>query len=121
MDAIKRQQLEAKGWKFGTAEEFLGLSPEEAAFVELKLALSKRLKELRLSHQLSQTTLARRLNSSQSRVAKMERGDPSVSADLLIRALFSVGATPQDVAEAIAPVEPTKTKNASRSCAVLER
>lgn len=121
MDSIKRQQLEDKGWKFGTAEDFLDLSPEEAAFVELKLALSKRLKELRVSHQLSQTALARRLNSSQSRVAKMEAGDPSVSTDLLIRALFSVGATPQDVAEAIAPSESTKIKGTSRSCAVLKR
>lgn len=121
MDSIKRQQLEDRGWKFGTVEEFLGLSPEEAAFVELKLALSKRLKELRVSHQLSQTALARRLNSSQSRVAKMEAGDPSVSTDLLIRALFSVGATPQDVAEAIAPVEFTKTKSAPQSCAAWER
>jgi DNA-binding XRE family transcriptional regulator len=121
MDAIKRQRLEAKGWKFGTAEEFLGLSPEEAAFVEIKLGLSKRLKELRVSHQLSQTALARRLNSSQSRVAKMEAGDPSVSTDLLIRALFSVGATSKDVAEAIASGESTKTKSASRSCAAQDR
>ncbi len=88
MDSVKRQRLEEKGWKFGTVQEFLELSPEEAAFIELKLKLSKRLKELRLSHQLSQTALAGRLNSSQSRVAKMEAVDPSVSTDLLISAFF---------------------------------
>lgn len=105
MEPEKRQRLEAAGWSIGTAADFLELSKEEAAFVELKLALSKRLKELRVDHKLSQTTLARRLNSSQSRVAKMEGGDPSVSTDLLIRALLSTGATPRDVAEAIAQVE----------------
>lgn len=104
MKQEKRQRLEAAGWTIGTAADFLGLSKEEAAFVNLKLALSKRLKELRVNHKLSQTALARRLNSSQSRVAKMEAGDPSVSTDLLIRALFSTGATPRDVAEAIAQV-----------------
>ncbi len=101
MDSEKRQRLEAADWSIGTAADFLGLSKEEAAFVKLKLALSKRLKDLQVNHKLSQTDLARRLNSSQSRVAKMEAGDPSVSTDLLIRALLSTGATPRDVAEAI--------------------
>lgn len=104
MELELRQRLEAAGWSIGTAADFLGLSKEEAAFVELKLALSKRLKEQRKDNKLSQTALARRLNSSQSRVAKMEAGDPSVSTDLLIRALLSTGATPRDVAEAIAQV-----------------
>ncbi|WP_341734751.1 nucleotidyltransferase domain-containing protein [Microcoleus sp. EPA2] len=31
MDRAKRQRLEAAGWTIGTAEEFLGLSPEETA------------------------------------------------------------------------------------------
>jgi DNA-binding XRE family transcriptional regulator len=101
MDAAKRQRLEAAGWSIGNASDFLGLSPEEATYIELKLALSKRLKQLRLSKQLSQEALAKRIKSSQSRVAKMEAGDPSVSLDLLVRALLSTGATAQDLAEAI--------------------
>lgn len=105
MDPLKRQRLEAAGWKIGSAEEFLELSPEEAALVELKLALSRRLKESRLEHRLSQSELARRINSSQSRVAKMEAGDPSVSTDLLIRGLLSAGATRKDIADAIASTE----------------
>ncbi len=101
MDEIKRQRLEAAGWRVGTAEDFLGLSPPEAELVEMKLALSQHLKRLRISQQLSQSALAKRMNSSQSRVAKMESGDPSVSVDLLVRALFYTGATRKDVAEAI--------------------
>jgi DNA-binding XRE family transcriptional regulator len=101
MDLDKRQRLEAAGWTVGDASDFLGLSPEEAAFIELKLALSKRLKQQRESQQLTQEALAKRIKSSQSRVAKMEAGDPSVSLDLLVRTLLSVGATAQDIAEAI--------------------
>lgn len=95
------QRLEAAGWTVGNASDFLGLSPEETAFIELKLALSKRLKQQRESQQLTQQALAKRIKSSQSRVAKMEAGDPSVSLDLLVRTLLSAGATAQDIAEAI--------------------
>ncbi|WP_446367681.1 helix-turn-helix transcriptional regulator [Coleofasciculus chthonoplastes] len=102
MDAVKRQRLEASGWRVGNAEDFLGLSPEEVAFIEMKLSLSKRLRELRLSQKLSQESLANRINSSQSRVAKMETSDPSVSLDLIVRTLLAMGATREDVAGAIA-------------------
>lgn len=102
MDAVKRQRLEAAGWRVGNAEDFLGLSPEEVAFIEMKLSLSKRLRELRLSQKLSQESLANRINSSQSRVAKMETSDPSVSLDLIVRTLLAMGATREDVAGVIA-------------------
>jgi DNA-binding XRE family transcriptional regulator len=102
MDAVKRQRLEAAGWRVGNAEDFLGLSPEEVAFIDMKLSLSKRLRELRLSQKLSQESLANIINSSQSRVAKMETSDPSVSLDLIVRTLLAMGATREDVAGAIA-------------------
>lgn len=105
MDPLKRQRLEAAGWKIGSVAEFLELSPKEAAMVELKLALSRRLKESRLEHQLSQAKLARRMNSSQSRIAKMEAGEPSVSIDLLLRGLLCTGATCKDIAEVIASAD----------------
>jgi len=105
MNARKRKRLQASGWKVGSAREFLGLSDEEAAFVELKLTLSESLKKCRTSQGLSQTELAKRLSSSQSRVAKMEASDPAVSIDLLIRALFAAGATKKDIAKAIAKSE----------------
>jgi transcriptional regulator with XRE-family HTH domain len=85
----------------GSAEDFLGLSDEETAFVELKLALSERLRVRRTKLGLSQAALARRLGSSQSRVAKMEASDPSVSLDLLVRGLLATGATRRDIATAI--------------------
>ena len=101
MQKAKQQALEAHGWRVGSAEEFLELTPEEAAMVELKLRLSDALRARRTKLQLSQAAVADRLGSSQSRVAKMEAGDASVSLDLLMRALLGLGATPNDVAKAI--------------------
>jgi len=103
MDKRKRAKLRAAGWTVGTPREFLGLSDEEAAFVEFKLALSKTLQGLRAAQALSQVDVARRLNSSQSRVAKMEASDPSVSVDLLVKSLFRLGAQPGDIAKALRP------------------
>jgi DNA-binding XRE family transcriptional regulator len=103
----KRERLERAGWRVGTTQEFLGLSDEEAAFVEVKVALRSLLKARRTEQGLTQSELATRLGSSQSRVAKIEAGDPSVSLDLLVRGLLATGATARDIAAAIAPDERT--------------
>ena len=96
-------QFEAHGRHMGAVDEFLGLSAAEAAYIELKLALSAQLKQCRQQQKLTQVELAKRLQSSQSRVAKMEAGDPSVSLDLLIRSLLALGLTNADLACIIAP------------------
>ena len=101
MKATTRKKLEKNGWKIGTPAELLGLSPEEVEYIEVKLALSRALRRQRLKHKLTQVQAAKRLNSSQSRVAKMEAGDPSVSIDLLIRSLLALGATTKTVARSI--------------------
>jgi len=93
MDKNKRKRLESAGWKVGTAPEFLGLSAQESAYIELKLQLAKNLLKRRQAKKLTQTDLARIIKSSQSRVAKMESGDPSVSLDLLVRSLLALGAS----------------------------
>lgn len=107
MNTSKRKRLEAKGWKLGTAAEFLQLSPEESAYVEMKLALSKNLQQFRRQKKLTQEQLARLLKSSQSRVAKMEAGDPSVSLDLLVRSLLILGASRKNLARILS--EPRST------------
>jgi DNA-binding XRE family transcriptional regulator len=101
MDKNKKRQLEAKGYKVGDAEDFLGLSAEESAYIDLKMALSQALAQRRKRRRLTQVELARKLNSSQSRVAKMEKGDPTVSVDLLVKALLAMGATRQSIAKVI--------------------
>ena len=107
MRKTKQRKLEATGWQVGSASEFLKLSPEEAALVETKLALSAALRARRTAQHLSQADLARRLKSSQSRIAKMEAGDRTVSVDLLLRGLFALGATARDVTKAIQHRRPT--------------
>jgi DNA-binding XRE family transcriptional regulator len=106
----KRARLEKKGWKVGDAADFLELSKEEAAFVELKLALARSLKKRRQTKKWTQTQLAKAIGSSQPRVAKMESADSSVSVDLLIKALLSMGASRRDLAKAIAA---PKARNAA--------
>jgi len=101
MDKNKRKRLEEKGWQVGTVADFLGLTPEESTYVELKLALSANLRKWREEKQLTQVELAERIQSSQSRVAKMEAGDPSVSLDLLVRTLFALGVTRDSLAQMI--------------------
>jgi ribosome-binding protein aMBF1 (putative translation factor) len=101
MRKSKNKRLEAKGWKIGTVKEFLGLSDEESAYIELKIKLAAGLRERRRRQGLSQLDLAAKLQSSQSRVAKMEAGDPSVSLDLLIRSLISLGASERELSRII--------------------
>ena len=98
MNTTKRKRLEAKGWRIGSAKEFLGLSEMEDVYIELKLTLGENLKKRRLKKKLTQIELARLLRSNQSRIAKMESGDPSVSIDLLIKSLLALGTTKQDIA-----------------------
>ncbi len=98
----KKKRLEAKGWKIGTVKEFLGLSDEESAYIELKVKLAAGLKQRRQQQGLSQLELAAKLQSSQSRVAKMEAGDPSVSLDLLVRSLITLGTSDRELSQIIA-------------------
>jgi transcriptional regulator with XRE-family HTH domain len=101
MKRAKQEKLKKRGWAVGTVADFLALTPEEAAFVEIKLALSDALRAQRQKAKLSQAQVAKQLGSSQSRVAKMETGDPSVTLDLLVRSLLVLGATKKTVGRTI--------------------
>ena len=102
MDKKKKRALEAKGYKVDSVNGFLGLSKEESEYIELKLALSQALAERRKRSNLTQDQLAKKLRSSQSRIAKIEKGDPSVSLDLLVKSLLAMGATKKNIAKMIA-------------------
>ncbi|MDH3641991.1 MAG: helix-turn-helix domain-containing protein [Gammaproteobacteria bacterium] len=101
MKQSKKRRLEGSGWKAGDAGEFLGLTEEEIAYIEMKLALAESLRELRRARKISQTQLARLLGSSQSRIAKMESCDPSVSVDLLVKGMLALGATRQEIGKTL--------------------
>jgi DNA-binding XRE family transcriptional regulator len=97
MKESKRKKLEAAGWAVETVSEFLGLSEEEEMLVEMKLSLATSVKARRRQLRLTQQELAKRIGSSQSRVAKMEIPDRSVSLELLIRSLASLGASQAEI------------------------
>lgn len=101
MKTEKRQRLENAGWQVADAKDFLKLSPGEAEFVEIKLALARRVRELREEHNWTQAEFARRVGSSQSRVAKMEAADRTVSVDLLVRSLLAAGADRRELGRVV--------------------
>ncbi|MGA7872604.1 MAG: helix-turn-helix domain-containing protein [Candidatus Binatus sp.] len=108
MQKRKRRRLEDAGWKVGSTTDFLGLSDEESALVEVKLGLAGAVRKQRNRRRMTQAQLGRLLGSSQSRVAKMEAADPSVSIDLMVRSLLRMGASRKEVASYIAMPKPRR-------------
>lgn len=105
MNETKRKRLVEAGYHATTVADFLGLSTEQNELIEIRLALTSALKKQRGKSSLSQSRLAEKIGSSQSRVAKMEAGDPHVSLDLMIRALLAAGMTRGEIAETICGTE----------------
>ncbi len=93
MKASKQRKLETAGWKVGSASEFLELSDPEEMLVNMKMALATNVKAMRQQMKMTQQELAKRIGSSQSRVAKMEVADRSVSMELFVRSLATLGAS----------------------------
>lgn len=102
MIKTKIEKLKKHGWKVSSASDFLNLTAEESAYVEMKVSLSRYLHQKRIKKHWTQEQLAKKIKSSQSRVAKMEKGDPTVSIDLLIKSLFALGTSKIELAKAIA-------------------
>ena len=101
MNADKLKRLEAAGWKKSNVKELLNLTDADVKYIETKLALTRQLKLLREKKGVTQVELARQMHTSQARVARIEAGDPSVTIDQMIRALFTLGATRRELARAI--------------------
>ncbi len=97
MNKSKKAKLAKKGWKVGSAKDFLDLSAEEAAYIEMKVALSEKLRKRRIRKKLTQKQFADLIHSSQSRIAKMVAGDPTVSLDLLVKSLLALGASKKEL------------------------
>jgi DNA-binding XRE family transcriptional regulator len=111
MNKTKQEKLKDKGWKTGSVAEFLNLTPEESAYIELKIALADLLQAKRKTLDLTQTGFADQVGSSQSRVAKMEKADPSVSVDLLVRSLYALGMENAELGTVIAEAAPEYSAN----------
>jgi DNA-binding XRE family transcriptional regulator len=97
MDKKKRKQLEDKGFRVGSAADFLELTPEEEAYIDIRLDISNLVKAQRAKREWTQEQLARAIGSSQSRIAKLEGGDPGISLDLMIKALLRLGTSKKQI------------------------
>ena len=94
---ISKKATPETGWVEGSVQSFLQLSDADMEFIETRLAASRLLKATRQSKNLTQQIAASKLHTSQSRLAKMEAGDSSVSLDLIFRSLFSLGVSRKDL------------------------
>jgi predicted XRE-type DNA-binding protein len=98
MDKAEREALESAGFQVGDFGDFLGLTPEERKLVELRLHISRMVRQRRREQNLTQQQMAARIKSSQSRVAKIEAAASDVSLDLMVSSLFAVGGAVTDLA-----------------------
>jgi predicted XRE-type DNA-binding protein len=109
MHARRAKKLKEKGGRVATAQKFLGLSDLDMAVVELRVALATALQQRRKQAKLTQVQLAKTIQSGQSRVAKMEGGDPQAGLESLVRALRATGTTVQLKLSARAPTRQTSS------------
>ena len=100
LNAKKKARIEAMGGRVTTVEEWLDLTPEEVALIDMKIRLGNELRALRRERRLSQEEAAKLLKTSQGRISKMERGQASL--DQLTRSLLSMGESRKDLARVIA-------------------
>ena len=121
MKATKRKKLERAGWAVGSASDFLGLSEAEVVIVGMKLALASKLRTLRQQQKLTQEEVAKRIGSSQSRVAKMEVAERSVSIELLVRSLISLGASPGQIGKIIGAGSVQKKRTPAKVAELAKR
>lgn len=118
MDKAKRKAIEAAGMQFTTVAEFLGLTPEEEAFIELRVAVSMAARRARIRRKLTQAQVARRINSTEPLVVKAEAGASDVSLDLMFRSLFAAGGT---LADLLPKRSPRRARPAAKAKPVASR
>lgn len=91
MNPKKRKALEAAGWKFGDAADFLGMTEDERQLLDARVEVAMAVRRQREANKLSQQQLAGRIKTSQPRIAKIEQAATDVSLDQLLRAFAAAG------------------------------
>lgn len=102
MKKTKKDKLQKLGYIVTDTKEYLGLSQEEMALIDLKIQLMQKLKAIRQKAGVTQKELAKLMHTSQSRIAMLEGGSSDVSLDLVCKALFALGISKKQIANAIA-------------------
>ncbi len=91
MDKEIQKRLEVAGFRVGDAGDFLGLTDAERCLVELRLDVGRAVRNAREKAGVTQQQLATKMQTSQSRIAKIEAAAPGVSLDLSLKAFFTAG------------------------------
>jgi ribosome-binding protein aMBF1 (putative translation factor) len=91
MDSMKRKALEAAGWRFGDAAEFLEMTDSERQFLDARIEAALAVRRQREASNLTQKQLAGRIKTSQPRIAKIEQAAPDVTLDQILRAFAAAG------------------------------
>jgi predicted XRE-type DNA-binding protein len=112
MDTRKRKTLEAAGWKFGDAADFLEMTDHERQLLNTRIELALAVRRQREARHLTQKQLGALLDTTQPRVARIERAAADVSMDQLVRAFTAAGGT---LVIKAAPVKGRKTARASET------
>ena len=99
LSAKKRERIKSMGGRVTSAGEWLDLSPEEIAVIDMKIRLGEQIKARRRKKRLSQESLAKLLKTSQGRVSKLEKGQATL--DQLARSLLALGGSSKDVGQTI--------------------
>ena len=94
-----RARIQTIGGRVTTVEEWLDLTAEEVAVIDMRIRLGEKLRERRRRAGLSQQRVARILGTSQGRVSKLEKGQASL--DQLARSLLALGGSRREAARAI--------------------
>ena len=91
MDALTKKLMQEAGFESGSVGELLGLSEAQETLVEIKVRLTQLLREERRARGWSQNRLAQAMGKKQQVVARTEMAHRSVTLDLLLRALLTIG------------------------------
>jgi phage-related protein/transcriptional regulator with XRE-family HTH domain len=86
------------GYNVCDIDEFLGLSPEEVKLTDLKVDLARVIRGRREEAGLTQSQLAKKVGSSQPRIARIENG-VEATLDLMLICHFALGGTLADLAD----------------------
>ena len=97
----KKKRLEEAGWTVGDYGDVFGLTAEDRAFVEMRLAAAREVDRLLSKQKVTQKELAARMGTRQPSISKMLREPAEATFDFLFRALLALGATPQSIGLAI--------------------
>ena len=101
MNPAKHKRLKEAGWETGNAEDFLGMSTEEAQLLRIKLQLAREIELQRKSKGLTQSAMAEQLDMKQSNVSRLAKNPNNVTIDLLFKILMSLGNSPRKIAALI--------------------